>query len=222
MKPKRYRQEFRTRFCEGLLARRILIAEGATEAASLPVVSRRLAELNPETYTSLEALGICTIDAGGETNIADLAKLYHDLGKRTFAVCDKQSDDQKASIEAQVEMLFMHEENGFENLVLRNTTEEAMKRFAQSVPWPAHILADYPDPQAQPCEALRTYFEWAKANWGIADFLAQCTEAEIPEWLHLTCLLLKVACDPEPATAAAVKAPVVETDESERSSDEAH
>jgi putative ATP-dependent endonuclease of the OLD family len=28
VKPKRYRQEFRTRFCEGLLARRILVAEG--------------------------------------------------------------------------------------------------------------------------------------------------------------------------------------------------
>ena len=34
VKPKRYRQEFRTRFCEGLLARRILVAEGATEAAA--------------------------------------------------------------------------------------------------------------------------------------------------------------------------------------------
>jgi putative ATP-dependent endonuclease of OLD family len=32
IKHKRYRQEFRTRFCEGLLARRILLAEGATEA----------------------------------------------------------------------------------------------------------------------------------------------------------------------------------------------
>ena len=42
VKPKRYRQEFRTRFCEGLLARRIMIAEGATEAASIPAVSRRL------------------------------------------------------------------------------------------------------------------------------------------------------------------------------------
>ena len=32
IKLKRYRQEFRTKFCEGLLSRRILIAEGATEA----------------------------------------------------------------------------------------------------------------------------------------------------------------------------------------------
>lgn len=75
VKPKRYRQEFRTRFCEGLLARRILIAEGATEAASFPTACRRLAELKPDTYSSLEALGICTIDAGSETQIPDLARL---------------------------------------------------------------------------------------------------------------------------------------------------
>src|SRR6202021_444015 len=91
VKHKRYRQEFRTRFCEGLLARRVLIAEGATEATSLPVAARRLAELNPTTYASVEALGICVIDAGTESQIADLAKLYKALGKRTFALCDKQT-----------------------------------------------------------------------------------------------------------------------------------
>ena len=46
VKLKRYRQEFRQRFCEGLLARRVLIVEGATEASSYPAVARRLAELN--------------------------------------------------------------------------------------------------------------------------------------------------------------------------------
>lgn len=98
VKPKRYRHEFRTRFCEGLLARRILVAEGATEAASFPSVCRRLAELNPAIYISLEALGICTIDAGGETSIPDIARLYKGLGKRTFAICDKQSASNKAAI----------------------------------------------------------------------------------------------------------------------------
>jgi len=31
VKPKAYRMEFRTRFCEALLARRVLITEGRTE-----------------------------------------------------------------------------------------------------------------------------------------------------------------------------------------------
>jgi putative ATP-dependent endonuclease of OLD family len=75
VKPKRYRQQFRTRFCEGLLARRILVAEGATEAAAFPVACRRLEELDPRKYSSLEALGICIVDAGSQNYITDIAKI---------------------------------------------------------------------------------------------------------------------------------------------------
>jgi len=207
VKPKRYRQEFRTRFCEGLLARRILVAEGATEAAAFPVVCRRLAELKPETYSSLEALGICTIDAGGETNLPDMAKLYRDLGKRVFAICDNQDAANKGLIEAQVELLLMHNEKGFEDLVLKNTTEGALKRFTKLLDWPPHLKAKYPDPEAQVKAALNEYFGWAKANWGIADLLAQCTEAEIPQWLRETCISLAEACAPAPTGAANGNAP---------------
>lgn len=206
VKPKRYRQEFRTRFCEGLLARRILVAEGATEAAAFPVVCRRLAELKPETYSSLEALGICTINAGGETNIPDMAKLYRDLGKRTFSVCDKQDDGHKALIAAQVDLLLMHEEKGFEDLVLKNTTDHALKRFTKLIDWPPHLTAKYADPEASARAALSEYFGWTKADWGVADFLVQCTEDEIPQWLRDACVALKTACTPAAAGAPAVPA----------------
>ena len=193
---KRYRQEFRTRFCEGLLARRVLVAEGATEASAFPVASRRLAELNPGTYSSLEALGICTVDAGGEGNIHGMARLYRELGKQTFALCDKQDDGHKALIEAQVELLLMHEGNGFEDLVLKGSTDDALKRFAKLMEWPPHLVLKYADPQALARAALEEYFVWSKGNWGIADFLAQCSEAEIPEWIRGACLKLKAACAP--------------------------
>ena len=198
VKPKRYRQEFRTRFCEGLLTRRILLTEGATEAAAFPVVCRRLAELRPDTYSTLEALGICTIDAGGDTNIPDLAKLYRNIGKRTFAICDKQSDAQKALIQAEVETLFMHEENGFEDLVLKNTTDDAMKRFIKIIDWPRHLQQKYPHPEAQVQDALNEYFGAKKAAWGVADFLAQCSEDEIPQWLRDACGSLKRICEIAP------------------------
>ena len=198
VKPKRYRQEFRTRFCEGLLARRILIAEGVTEAASFPVACRRLAELDPDTYSSLEALGICTIDAGGETNIADLASLYSGLGKQTFSLCDRQPDERRDQIEAQVIALFMHSEDGFEDLVLNHTTEDALQRFARLIAWPQHLQQNHPDPESDAQAALRDYFAWNKAGWGIADFLAQCTEDEIPQWLRNACISLKNICEPSP------------------------
>ncbi|QDI81075.1 DUF2813 domain-containing protein [Methylorubrum populi] len=199
VKHKRYRQEFRTRFCEGLLSRRVLIAEGATEASAFPVAARRLSELNPATYASLEALGICIIDAGTESQIADLAMLYKGLGKRTFGLCDKQTDPARAAIEAQVERLFMHEEKGIEDLVLKNTTKEALERFADVLDWPPHILAKHPNPKADVTGALKEYFGKAKGNWGIADFLGQCSENEIPSWIRDACITLKAICDPPPA-----------------------
>ena len=196
VKPKRYRQEFRTRFCEGLLSRRILIAEGATEAASLPAVSRRLAEENNETYMSLEAMGICTIDAGSENNIPDLAKLYKELGKTVFAICDKQTEANQALIEAQVDVLYMHEEKGFEDLVLSSTSEEALKRYCRNVDdWPEKILHKYPRPEDAPKEALLPYFKKTKGEGTVSDLLVQCYESEIPEWLKKTCISLKFNCE---------------------------
>ena len=194
VKLKRYRQEFRTRFCEGLLARRVLIAEGPTEYSAFPVVCRRLAELNSEKYLSLEALGICIVDADGETNIPGMAELYGNIGKRVFAICDKQGDENKALINAQVELLLMHNEKGFEDLVLRGTTEEAVKRFALLLDWPQHLQIKYPNPTECAFEAISAYFTWAKGNWGIADFLAQCSEDEIPLWLRVAAIQLKLVC----------------------------
>lgn len=196
IKLKRYRQEFRTRFCEGLLARRVLIAEGATETAAVPVACRRLAELNPDLYVSLEALGICVIDAGGENSIPDMAELYKGLGKQVFAVCDKQTDANQKLIESQADLLLMHDEKGIEDLVLKNTTAAALSRFCDHITWPEHLLKQFPKPSATPEEALREYFKGKKAEWGIADFLAQCNESEIPEWFRGSCLSLRFMCDP--------------------------
>jgi putative ATP-dependent endonuclease of OLD family len=197
VKQKRYRQEFRTRFCEALLSRRVLVAEGATEASALPAVARRLNELNPTTYSSLEALGITVLDASSETQIADVAGLYKSLGKDVFALCDKQEDGAKQAIEA-VAALFMHEESGIEDLVLKNTTPAALKRFADNLSWPVHMSAKHPNLKSNPADALSEYFKSSKGNYGLADFLVQCTEPEIPAWLRHVCTSLKASCDPAP------------------------
>ncbi|MFP3558564.1 AAA family ATPase [Paraburkholderia sp. SIMBA_049] len=208
VKPKRYRQGFRTVFCEGLLARRVLIAEGPTEASAFPVACRRLAELSPDAYLSLEALGICTVDASGEKNVSGMAKLYNRLGKRTFAICDKQNGDNETKIKAEVELLLMHEEKGFENLVIKGASQAALERFAKQVEWPPHILKDYPDPTTKLVDAFGEYFVWSKGTAGIADFLAQCNEAEMPTWIKEAASSLKDACvaPPPPVHAQALAA----------------
>lgn len=143
----------------------------------------------------MEALGVCTIDAGGETSIADISRFYNLLGKRVFAICDAQDAVAKAEIEDEVELLLMHDEIGLEDLVLNNTTEEALARFAHLLEWPAHLATRYPDPAAEAGAALRDYFRWSKGNWGVADFLAQCELDEIPRWLRDSAQLLAQACE---------------------------
>lgn len=206
VKLKRYRQEFRTRFCEGLLARRVLVAEGATEASAFPAACRRLAELDPTKYASLEALGVCVVDAGGEGSIPDMAKLYKDIGKRTFALCDLQDAAAQAQIEAQVEHMYMHNEKGIENLILKNTSQEAMERFCDLLQWPAEIEAKYPNPKADVINALMAYFAKKKGDFGIAEYVAQCNEAEIPQWIRDACIHLKRLCMQLPVPAAMVVA----------------
>lgn len=195
IKLKYYRQEFRQRFSEGLLARRIIIAEGHTETTSLPAAARRLSELKPAVYSSLEALGVCIIDAGGESKIASFANLYKSLGKRVFALCDFQDDVNKNLIEKQVEKLFMHSEKGFENLVIKNTTENALNRFSKLIDWPNHIIGKHPKPIEDIKSALLEYFLWSKGSWGLADFLSQCSEEEIPNWICEICIEIKTLCE---------------------------
>ena len=212
VKHKRYRQEFRTRFCEGLLARRILLAEGTTEATAFPVAARRLAELNPAQYSSLEALGITTIDAGTDSQLADLGRLYRALGKTAYGLCDKQTEESEAKIRAQVDVLFMHDEKGIEDLVLKNTTVDALNRFTDLLTWPQHLAQQYPDPKADVVNALKAYFKNKKGDWGIADFLAQCTEDEIPPWMRETCMAIAAHAQPTPAPEANEQAEAAEED----------
>lgn len=191
IKPKQFYLNFRTRFCEGLLSRRVMLAEGATEADSISALFKYLESLDPQQYSSLEAMGICTIDAGTESQLKALGLLFTSLGKDVYVFCDKQTEDQEKAISSVVKALFMHQEKGFENLVLRNTTDEALSRYAQSIEWPSHIIQKYPDIDANLYDALFEYFKNKKAEHAIADFLIQCNEEEIPEWLKESCVELK-------------------------------
>lgn len=203
LKLKRYRQDFRTRFCEGLLSRRVLVAEGSTEADSVPVFFRRLAELNPTEYSSLEALGICIVNADGENNIPGIASLYKGLGKKVFSFCDKQGDENLAKITAVVEYPYIHDQKGFEDFVILNSPVDALKRYIDTLEWPSKLATKFPNPKDNPIEALREFFKETKGSWGIADFLAQCSEEEIPEWLRRVCKHAKDICEPSLPLVAA-------------------
>src|SRR5690606_14453310 len=77
--------------------------------------------------------------------------------------------------------------------------EDALKRYAAVITWPRHLLHKYPNPNEDIHTAIAEVFGWGKANWVAADFLAQGSEAEIPEWLRQKAAELKELCDPQAA-----------------------
>ena len=86
--------------------------------------------------------------------------------------------------------------------MLKNTSQAALERFCDALQWPPHLSQKYPNPKANAAAALSDYFQWSKGNWGVADFLTQCMEAEIPLWLRDMCKELAKHCNPHTAVAA--------------------
>lgn len=188
VKQKMYREEVRRRFCESLLARRVLIAEGKTEYDAFPAAARRLHELKPEEFTSLEGLGIAVINAGTDSQVAPLGNYFRNLGKTVFAVFDKQqSEESRKEISDAVDNPFEASEKGFENVIVNDSGISALRRYADSLvendEWPAHLNAIKPTNEMSDEElksSLKQYFTWAKGAGAAADFLNQCLLDEMP------------------------------------------
>lgn len=190
IKVKSYREEFRRRFCEALLARRVLITEGRTEYDAFPATARRLHELHPEEFKSLEALGIAIVNAETDSQVDPLGNFYHSLGKIVFAVFDLQTPNRKVEIEAAVDYPYESPEKGFENVILNGTDECALRRYANSLvsnsQWPSHLIDKTPSVSMQLKDlkiALRDYLIWSKGAGDAADLLGQCTKDEMPAFI---------------------------------------
>jgi putative ATP-dependent endonuclease of the OLD family len=212
VKPKAYRTEFRTRFCEALLAKYVLVVEGKTEFDALPASARRLCELEAGKYKSLEHLGVAIINAGGETNVAPLGAFFKGLGKTVFAVFDKQVPAQLAAIVASVDHPFESPMKGFEDLVLNQVPEAALRAYALGVVadggWPPHMTGAGQVPVATtPVVELRKYlkdfFGWGKGEGSVADLLASSSSsADVPQYVRDALAAITAVVEPPPAAAA--------------------
>lgn len=204
VKPKAYRTEFRTRFCEALLARYVLVLEGRTEFDALPAAARRLGELESSRYKSLENLGVAIVDARGETNVAPLGAFFRSLGKTVFAVFDKQSPDALAIIKASIDHPYESTFTGFEDLVLQGVSEAALRNYAAALvgggEWPQHLAAWTPSgatPLADLRAALLSYFSWAKGGGAAGDLLTSCPTAnDMPDYVRTTLAAIKHVIEP--------------------------
>ncbi|MBX3394307.1 MAG: AAA family ATPase [Phycisphaerae bacterium] len=217
VKPKTYRTEFRVRFCEALLARRVLITEGRTEYDAFPAAARRLNELHPDQFTTLEAMGIAVVNAQTDSQITQLGNHFRRLGKAVFAAFDRQGAANKAAIEAAVDHAFEAPEAGFEDVLLNGVAETALRRFASGLvaegAWPAH-LADRTPSDAMPLadlrSSLREYLIWSKGDSGAADLLAVCVLDEMPPFIVDTLRSIRaIVAPPAPVDVNEQNAPPV-------------
>ena len=214
IKLKAYSSEVRLRFAEALLARRILLAEGDTEALAYPAAARRLAQLEPQKYASLEAMGIAVFNTRTDSQIAGYGTFFRSHGKTVFAVYDKQADATKsAEIEAAIDHAYEFPHKTFEELLLKETAESALRRFATALvadgDWPTHLAATTPkasSPKSDLLIALQKYFSWRKAWGAAADLLSQCTSAEMPATVKTVLAAIKTAVQLPPTGAKSASA----------------
>ena len=193
IKPKHYRQEWRTRFAEALLARRVLLAEGHTEYHAFPAAARRLHQLDATRFKTLEALGIAAVNAGSDSQISPLGAHFRSLGKEVYAVFDRQEESRRTEITADVDHPFESPESGFERLLVNQTAESALRRFALGLitrcELPPHLSAEAPNeqtPLTELQEAVQKYLQWSKGAEGAAELLDSCDIAEMPEFVRNT------------------------------------
>lgn len=186
VKMKAYRREMRIRFCEALLARRVLVVEGRTEYDAIPAAARRLAELNPGTYRSLDSLGIAVVDAETDSQVVPLVKYFEVLGKTVFAVYDKQAD---TTLSDSLEHGFESPEKGFEKLLAAHTMQSVIRSFLNELiernEWPLNAsdqpTEDTEEPQLRKLciKVLRKF----KGSGEAADLISRCTADEMPPFV---------------------------------------
>lgn len=202
IKPKNYNSQFRLRFAEALLAKRVLITEGATEASSYSMIARNLSEKESANYTSLEALGIAVFDAESETNIPIFGEYFKQLGKIVFAVCDKQEPGNLEKIKLSVAHPYESSYKGFEDLVLSETDPSILRAFALEIVsqnnWPEHLTHCKPGTTSQLEEinkGLLEFFRWSKGAATCASLLSDCTPEQTPVTIRKNLTDIKDLCE---------------------------
>jgi putative ATP-dependent endonuclease of the OLD family len=211
LKLKIFRDGFRTRFCEALLARRVLVVEGKTELAAYSAVARRAAELAGDEHQRLDALGWVPFDAGGETAVASFAGFFRALGKTVATIFDQQEPAARAAIEAVSDRAYEQPYAGFEHL-LRAEIWPAMqawfvKWFVAAGEWPQALTHLIPidgaldEAYGTPFTAL---FKHKKGDDYLTVFFEQCQLVHFPPtMMRILADLKNMAAPPPPVRGQA-------------------
>ncbi len=189
VKPKFYREEFRKRLSEGLLSRRVLIAEGRTEYDSFPTCARKLNILKPDKFKTFETLGIAIINAETDSSIAKFGEYFKSLGKEVFAVFDKQEATDLEKIKSSTHHYYEAPEEGFENVIINGISEKILKQYStdlvSSGNWPSHIQPE-PNSSMSIAELKSQVLKFLKGKKGSGEasqLLSLCKKKEMPKFI---------------------------------------
>lgn len=187
LKLKIFRDGFRTRFCEALLARRVLVVEGKTEFVAYNAVARRAAELAPQQHQRLDSLGWVPFDAGGQHAVASFANFFRGLGKTVATIFDQQAPADRDAIVASCDRAFEQPYAGFEHLLREevwvNMQSWFVKWFVQAGEWP-QALGHLVPAEGSPDDAYRApflaLFTHKKGDDYLTIFFDQCQVQHFP------------------------------------------
>jgi putative ATP-dependent endonuclease of the OLD family len=214
-KLKRYRDN-RRQFAEAVLARAVLVVEGATESAVLRAVADVLDDdAAVVDYLHLDLAGVSIFDAGNDVSVPRFAPVFADMGKRVFGIHDTPSTQMEASVAAMANRFTRYEVipyRGIETLLVSEIPVDVQKRFATAVAlrpdYPSGILplaATASDNEVR--SHVRKLLEARKgANGGYAALLiAECSSmAELPA--SLANFLIAIDADLRPTVLPSVPA----------------
>jgi putative ATP-dependent endonuclease of OLD family len=194
VKPKTYRTE-RRQFAEAILSKAVIVVEGSTEAALMPVASAVLEAARPEEYTHLDLAGISIYEADGDGDVPRFGPVFRALGKVPFGLIDKQATPLSADATTKLaayEQYWESPEKGIERLLTKQTPTAVLRRFLDAV----STRSDYPTENAPytsttPDDQIRNVaFNALKARKGqghgyAAMLIEQCqSEEELPKFLR--------------------------------------
>lgn len=91
-KMKRYREN-RRQFAEAVLARGVLVVEGATEASLIPVAADILEADDLTNYTHLDLAGVSVFDASSDVSVPLYAPLFKAMGKPVYGMHDTPNQE---------------------------------------------------------------------------------------------------------------------------------
>jgi putative ATP-dependent endonuclease of OLD family len=147
-KTKRYREN-RRQFAEAVLARAVLVVEGATEAAVFPVAADVMDADSSCTYTHLDLAGVSVFNAGNDVSVPLYAPLFKSLGKPVYGWHDTPTSPFGADLSAKVDDFTSYQVidySGIEDLLIAEVPMAVKRRFLSSVA----TRDDYPTACGQP------------------------------------------------------------------------